>query len=244
MHSLQARCGPSCGNSIHHAPILDHCDSRVLAGVSTTISTQPTTLALRKCATCLCARLFHERCSIVAHVWPPLPVITGQRCRERIRNFTTKLFIPNHFWVRNPIKSSLLTLFVLPTSHRFLCFIHSYNILRLLETAKSIVQHYTRFAKMPEQTQNHLDDTDKMLLGEMEVKFLTPERVDPKTNDHNGYHDHDTHEHTQEHEYNPLTATHGTLVKTDRKGNLVQDEKVSQTTPQSRELLSLLLPLI
>ena len=170
---------------------------------------------------------------MVVHVWPPLPVITGQRCRERVRNFTTTLFIPNHFWVRNSIRISLLALSVLQVSHRFLCFIHSYNILRLLETTKSIVQHHTRFAEMPEQTHSHLDDTDKMLLGEMEVKALTPERIDPKTNDHNGYHDHDTHEHIREQEYNPLTAMHGTLVKTDRKGNLVQDEKVSKTTPRS-----------
>ena len=97
---------------------------------------------------------------------------------------------------------------------------------------------------MPEQTHNHLDDTDKMLLGEMEVKALTPEQVTPKTNGYNDYHEHDTHEHIREHEHSPLTATRGTLVKTDRKGNLVQDEKVSQTMLWSLVLLSLLLPLI
>ena len=97
---------------------------------------------------------------------------------------------------------------------------------------------------MPEQTHNHLDDTDKMLLGEMAVKALTPERVTPKTDGHDAYHDHDTHEHIREHEYNPSTATHGTLVKTDRKGNLVQDEKVSRTILRSLVLFALVLPLI
>ena len=97
---------------------------------------------------------------------------------------------------------------------------------------------------MPEQTQTHLDDTDRMLLGEMAVKALTPEQVTPKTNGHDGYHDHDTHEHIREHEYNPLTATHGTLVVTDRKGGLVQGEKVSRTMLRSLVLLSLVLPLI
>ena len=159
----------------------------------------------------------------------------------------TTQFIPNHFWVRNAIKTSLLSLYFassIHSYHRFSRFVYSYNVLRLLKSTKSIVQYQTRLAKMPEQRQTHLDDTERMLLGKMAVKALTPEQVTPKTNGHDGYHDHDTHEHIREHEYNPLTATHGILVKTDRKGNLVQDEKVSRTMLRSLVLLLLVLPLI
>ena len=97
---------------------------------------------------------------------------------------------------------------------------------------------------MPEQTLDHLDNTDKMLLGEMAVTALTTEQVSPEIDGHNGYHNHDNHEHIQGHDYNPLTATHGTLVKTDHKGNLVQNEKVSQTMLWSLALLLLSLRLI
>ena len=86
---------------------------------------------------------------------------------------------------------------------------------------------------MPGQTHDHLDDTDKMLLGEMAVKVLTTEQVSPETDGR------DDHEHIQGHDYNPLTATQGTLVKTDHKGNLVQNEQVSPTMLWS---LALLLP--
>lgn len=97
---------------------------------------------------------------------------------------------------------------------------------------------------MPGKTHDHLDDTDKMLLGEMAVKALTPEQVSPETDGRNGYHDHDNHEHIQGLDYNPLTATHGTLVKTDPKGNFVQNDKVSRTMLWSLALLLLSLPLI
>ena len=115
---------------------------------------------------------------------------------------------------------SLLSLFTPYTYRRALAF---------SEIIESVVQLYTGFARMPEQTRDHLDDTDKMLLGELAVKVLTNEQVSSETDSHKAGHDHDNHENIQGHDYNPLTATHGTLVKTDQKGNLVQNEKVSQT---------------
>ena len=108
-----------------------------------------------------------------------------------------------------------------------------WKLLHLLETNKSTAPLHTRFGRMSEETHDHLDDTDKMLLGEMAVKVLTTEQVGPKTDGR------DDHEHIQGHDYNPLTATQGTLVKTDHKGNLVQNGKVSQTMLWS---LALLLP--
>ena len=151
--------------------------------------------------------------------------------------------IPNHsplLWVRSSFKTSLSIPVLFRTtlsSHRFSHLIHTKKLLHLLETNKSTAQLHNRFARMPGQTQDHLDDTDKMLLGEMAVKALTTEQVSPETDGRNGYHDHDDQEHIQGHDHNPLTATQGTLVKTDHKGNLVQNEKVSQTMLWSLALL-------
>ena len=81
---------------------------------------------------------------------------------------------------------------------------------------------------MPEITHGLLDDTDMMLLGEMEFTPDEPEKDNiNKGNGAHEYHCRDTHEDIRQNEYNPLTGMQGTLVKTDRLGNLIQDEKVS-----------------